>query len=284
MYSGEDQVIPGLDKPGSVVITLAQGLLNEGRLTVTDNYYTSVPLARYLKENGTDFCGTVRKNRRHLPPEVVHANLKKGEIAAKQNDCMTVLKWKDQRDVLVLSTCHDHQMALSTGYRQTMKPNIVLDYNRGKKGIDVADQLANYNSPVRKTCFWYKKIAADLMSIAVVNSILIYKDLNPTKKMSLITGHEIIIKHLLGIQDSEPAALPMQPSSSNIRNRPKHALTKIPRRQDNKIIRKRCTGCYKILTEQGHTSSEARKKTKKTDTQCEICQKPLCLSCYNSTH
>lgn len=88
-----------------MVVTLAEDVLNEGRLLVTDNYYTSVPLARYLKEHKTDFCGTVRRTRRDL-----------GEIAAKQNSFLTVMKWKDQRDVMVMSTCHDHQMQMSTGY------------------------------------------------------------------------------------------------------------------------------------------------------------------------
>ncbi|KAF9405291.1 hypothetical protein HW555_013921 [Spodoptera exigua] len=107
VYSGEDRAVKGLDKPGSVVVALAADLLNEGRLLVTDNYYSSVPLTRYLKERRTDFCGTVRKNRRDIPLDVVNANLRKGEIAAKQNNFLTVLKWRDQRDVLVMSTCHN---------------------------------------------------------------------------------------------------------------------------------------------------------------------------------
>lgn len=160
-----------------------------------------------------------------------------------------------------------------------MKPKIVLDYNRGKKGIDIADQLASYNSPVRKTCFWYKKIAADLISIAVVNAVLIYKDLNRNKKMPLLTGHEIIISRLLCIGDAEPSPRPpIQPTLPR-----RHELTKIPRR-NNKIFRKRCVGCYKLMTEQGSTPTEARKKAKQIDTECLICKKPLCLRCYNACH
>ncbi|CAG9568341.1 unnamed protein product [Danaus chrysippus] len=77
-------------------------------------------------------------NRRNLPLDVVKENLNKGEISAMQNSFLTVLKWKDKRDVTVMSTCHDHQMQMSTGFRPILKPKIVLDYNRGKKGIDVA--------------------------------------------------------------------------------------------------------------------------------------------------
>ncbi|CAH1986905.1 unnamed protein product [Acanthoscelides obtectus] len=48
IYCGDDPKIPELDKPGSVVVNLAEGLLNEGRLIITDNFYTSIPLAKYL--------------------------------------------------------------------------------------------------------------------------------------------------------------------------------------------------------------------------------------------
>lgn len=75
-----------------------------------------------------------------------------------------------------------------------------IDYNRGKKGIDIVDQLASYNSPAHKTCFWYKKIASDLVSVAVTNAILIYEDLYRNNKITMLTGHEIIITHPLEIQ------------------------------------------------------------------------------------
>ncbi|KAJ8728606.1 hypothetical protein PYW07_006302 [Mythimna separata] len=44
--------------------------------------------------------GTVRKNRKGLPKEVIDAKLKRGEYkAAESNDGITCLKWKDKRDV-----------------------------------------------------------------------------------------------------------------------------------------------------------------------------------------
>ncbi|XP_050351155.1 piggyBac transposable element-derived protein 4-like [Nymphalis io] len=112
VYSGQDDQITGLDKPGSVVVSLCTDLLKEGRIMITDNYYTSIPLARYLKEQGTDLCGTIRKNRRELPQEVVQQRLEKGQISVQQNNFATILKWHDKRDVLMLSTCHNHEMQM----------------------------------------------------------------------------------------------------------------------------------------------------------------------------
>ncbi|CAK1578439.1 unnamed protein product [Parnassius mnemosyne] len=189
IYDGRSHQMPGLDKPGTVVVSLAELLLDEGRILIADNYYTSIPLARYLKERKTDFCGTVRKARRELPPQVIQQKLQNGQIAAQQNECVTVLKWHDKRDVLTLSTCHTHEMQMSQGFRPVLKPKMVLTYNEGKKGIDIADQLASYNSPVRKSCIWYKKIAADLLATCVVNAIVIYNQLHPSnEKITLLQG------------------------------------------------------------------------------------------------
>lgn len=47
---------------------------------------------------------------------------------------------------------------------------------------------------------------------------------------------------------------------------------------DYKILTKGCTDLYKTLVE-GRTSTEARKKAKKIDTQCLTCNKS-CLMCF----
>ncbi|KAJ8930784.1 hypothetical protein NQ314_016379 [Rhamnusium bicolor] len=48
--------------------------------------------------------GTLRKG---LPKEVTSTKLKKGEIVGRENpNGVVVLKWRDQRDVYGLSTCH----------------------------------------------------------------------------------------------------------------------------------------------------------------------------------
>lgn len=59
----------GLDTSGSIVITLAEGLLDEGRCMITDNYCTSDPLTKFMLSRNTDVCGTVNKKRKGLPKE-----------------------------------------------------------------------------------------------------------------------------------------------------------------------------------------------------------------------
>ncbi|KAA5642746.1 hypothetical protein F3G58_33855, partial [Pseudomonas aeruginosa] len=68
IYNGQSVQVFGLDT-GSIVVTLAEGLLDEGRCMITDNYYTSDPLTEFMFSRNTDLCGRVNKKRRGLPKE-----------------------------------------------------------------------------------------------------------------------------------------------------------------------------------------------------------------------
>lgn len=161
IYCGKEQD-PGASVPTNVVMTLAEKLLDSGRSMVTDNYYTSMDLANKLLHRETRLLGTLRSNRRGNPKEVMEKKLKRGEIVARENERgIRVMKWHDKRDVLLLSTKH-------TDVMQEIK---VVDYNKGKSSIDLSDQMASYNSALRKTIKWYRKLAIEvLFGTSVVNS------------------------------------------------------------------------------------------------------------------
>ncbi|KIH62942.1 hypothetical protein ANCDUO_06765, partial [Ancylostoma duodenale] len=91
-----------------VVMALMEGLLDSGRVLFTDNYYTSIPLAEALIMRKTNLVGTVRRNRKGLPPNIISRKLKKGQQMAQQKrNGVLVLEWRDKRDVLMLPTMHD---------------------------------------------------------------------------------------------------------------------------------------------------------------------------------
>ncbi|CAG5046445.1 unnamed protein product [Parnassius apollo] len=201
IYSGISHQLEGLDKPGSTVAQLTEPLLDAGRIIVADNYYTSLPLAEYLKGRNTDLCGTLRKNKRNLPEEVVKAKLRRGEKIARQKDNLyTVLKWHDKRDVLMISTCQGDGMSNVTTKRgDVMKSDAIIDYNDAKKGIDISDQLASFHSPLRKSLTWYKKIAIDLLfQVAIINASCIYNELADGPKLTVLQIQEHLVRHFLG--------------------------------------------------------------------------------------
>jgi len=154
----------------------------------TDNWYTSVDLANNLIDKNTHLIGTLRTNRKGNPSEVINTKLKRGEIIVKENNQgITVLKWKDKRDVLVLSTKHSSEMInVKTKRGFCPKPKIVAEYNKAKTCIDLLDQMSAYSSPLRRTLKWYKKLVFKLfLNTAVINALFMFQEVTG-KKISVM--------------------------------------------------------------------------------------------------
>lgn len=68
------------------------------------SHYVGWPISNYDKKNHLVETGRINKN---LPEEVHQANVKRGEMISRedQND-IVLLKWKDTRDAMLLSTKH----------------------------------------------------------------------------------------------------------------------------------------------------------------------------------
>ena len=106
IYCGKSDVISGLGHSEAVVMKLMNKLFDKGHELYVDNFYTGVPLARELLKRKTHVCGTLRRNRKHLPPAVLSAKLQKGSCVSRRNRQIVVVKWRDNREVMMLSTFH----------------------------------------------------------------------------------------------------------------------------------------------------------------------------------
>lgn len=246
IYSGKEKE-PTKDVSAKVVMELMEPYLNFGRTVYTDNWYTSVPLAKTLGENKTHLVGTLRKNRKGIPKEVVTAKLKKGEIMAKKNeDNIVVLKWKDKRDVLMLSTKHGDEMKdIDVRGGKKKKPVAAIDYNNAKSYIDYSDQIGSYGSPLRRSVKWYRKIAIDLLlTTSVINALHLFKTVTG-KSMKITEFKESLCKEL----KKKSATIPMEPQQRQ------HTLSK-------QNSRSKCTKCYQKNCKEGGREL-AQKKTKK---------------------
>ncbi|XP_047367595.1 piggyBac transposable element-derived protein 4-like [Vespa velutina] len=86
-------------------------LFYKGHTLYTDNWYTSLELAEKLIHKNTHLVGTFRSNRRGNSQQVISTKLKRGKIIAKENNqVITILKWMDKKDILVLSTRHSSEI------------------------------------------------------------------------------------------------------------------------------------------------------------------------------
>ena len=136
---------------------------------------TSIPLFHELFAKQTVAVGTCMANRRGLPKDLVKQRLPRGKVAAYRDGALLALKWRDKRDVLVLSTKHtpamqDVSVRAPGGRVFRRKPILVEAYNSYMGGVDKSNQLLSYYRFNRKTNKWWKKLFFHLLSLAVVNA------------------------------------------------------------------------------------------------------------------
>ena len=137
-----------------------------------------------LLPNDTYLIGTLKSNRAGSGHKVVQKKLKRGEVYGLQsNNDTKLINWRDKTDVLMIFTKTSHSATLvETGKsnksnERIMMPQLIVDYNKGKQGIDLSDQLSAYYTCLRLSKKWYQKVAFEMIfGISVVNAYLIYKE------------------------------------------------------------------------------------------------------------
>ncbi|XP_043262470.1 piggyBac transposable element-derived protein 3-like [Colletes gigas] len=207
--------------------------------------------------------------------------LKRGEMIAREDDNgIVVLKWRDVRDVRMLSTKHAPIMISTSdsthrGRPPKQKPLAILAYNNGKSGIDRSDQMASYATTIRKSIKWYRKLALHLLlGTSIVNAHIVYQRAT-NKKIEIRKFRELLVAEWLS------------PENATHRNKTRNVFHKleIRRNQQGKPIRRMCALCYQ-KRRQTAERQEAKKNVKKTTTYCFNCPKypQMCLECFNAHH
>ena len=79
-----------------------------------------------------------------------------------------------------------------------MKSQVIVDYNKGKHGIDLSDQLSTYYTCLRRSKKWYQKVAFEMIfGVSIVNAYLIYKEYYDTSGMTMLQFRESLVRSLL---------------------------------------------------------------------------------------
>lgn len=192
-----------LPQPARVVMHLMEPYLHKHHHLFTDRYYTSVPLAKALQQNGTAFTGTVNRDRVDIPDPIrAGTTPQEGEVLSFRNDRMMALTWrakKKKAPVIVLSTeCSAQMVAVHShgpGQSQKLKPSAVDTYNHNMNGVDIADQYTVSYPFQRKTLKWWRKVFFWLVDVCIVNSYALYRAA-VTKPMTHITYRRQIVETL----------------------------------------------------------------------------------------
>ena len=178
----DDSLTEELDMTASVVLKLVEPICGRGHHLYTDNLYTSHGLYEQLRSREFGACGTLRLNRRGVPPEA-KGTLKKGEQwIVLLNETMNVVQWHDKRLVSLLSTLHsDTQVSVeqksrrAEGGREVVeKPEAIVEYNKYIGGVDHGDQLLSYHRFPYGTVKWWRTAFFYLFDVVVVNSYIMY--------------------------------------------------------------------------------------------------------------
>ena len=106
------------------------GLLNKGYHIYLDNYYTSPELYDELRTHDTYAYGTVRRNRKDVPNAFSQVRLPQGEVIFRRRDGLLAVKYRDKRDVHMLSTIHVADAVKIRKRDDTVvtKPTCIVDY------------------------------------------------------------------------------------------------------------------------------------------------------------
>lgn len=169
---GQENVSP----TNALVNRLIDPYLNKGHTLFVDRFFSSPQLFDDLFNEGTKAVGTVNSNRKGLPKQAFSQSLCKGDHIFCCQDHLLAVKWKDVRDVYMLSSKHKVVLLQhhARGAHEKVKPAAVLDYNLHKLGVDRSDQLISYYGFSRKSIKWWKKLFFHFLDLTIANAYILY--------------------------------------------------------------------------------------------------------------
>ena len=142
-----------------LVLNLMDNYLGKGHELYVDRFHSSPRLFQDLYAKNTVAVGTCMNNRRSLSKQCLKEKLKRRETIARRQGALMALKWRDKREVLMLSTKHTPTMETVTRNAHGPcppkdKPTAVICYNSYMMGVDKSDQMLQYYDFNRKTVKW----------------------------------------------------------------------------------------------------------------------------------
>ncbi|XP_063741958.1 piggyBac transposable element-derived protein 4-like [Eleginops maclovinus] len=156
-----------------VVLEMSEGL--QGHNITCDNFFTSYRLGDELQKRKLTMLGTVRRNKPELPTEILKMQgrpLHSSIFAFTEKATVVSYCPKRNKNVLVMSTI----ASLST--REDMKPQMILDYNSTKGGVDNLDKVTATYSCQRKTARWPLVIFYNIVDMSAYNAYVLWTAIN----------------------------------------------------------------------------------------------------------
>lgn len=186
------------------------------------------------------------------------------------------MKWRDKRDVHMLSTIHVPDMIPTnkidhTTNKPIAKPICIKDYNENMGLVDKSDMQISFSECIRKTIKWYKKLFFHLLDLSMLNVYILYKE---TKHVTVeFTDFRLeVIRQIFEKYGTQRNTRRGRPSADKpLRLAARHFPSQTGGRS------RRCIVCS--------TTSKRPKKCSRTKYECSDCNVGLCIAnCFREYH
>lgn len=146
---------------------LTRTIYGTNRNVTTDNWFTSVPLAKslQLEPYKLTIVGTLRGNKREIPEELKNSKTRPvGSSIFCYDGPLTLLSFKPKpsKVIYLCSSCDEE----GTVNRNSKMPYMIEFYNLTKGGVDSFDQMCSNMSSSRKTNRWPMCVFYGMINIA----------------------------------------------------------------------------------------------------------------------
>lgn len=188
LYEGASDSDSEYGKTYSLIVDFMKGCENKNHILFIDNFFTSPSLIHHLATMNIAVCGSVRLNRKGMPPssqinKSILKRMKRGETLHFQKDDICLVIWKDQN---ILKLLYNH-IQPSTKYNALKRwgdnnekvemsvHQAIKDYFVNARSVDVLGQL-HYSYPInRKSVNSTSSLIWWLINICIVNAFTLYK-------------------------------------------------------------------------------------------------------------
>lgn len=184
---------------GTTVVTqLTEPYYHTGRNVTVDNFFNDVSLSEFLLQKGLTLVGTMRRNKRDIPPEFLPSRSRsEGSSIFGFNEKTTMVSYVPKRNkAVILTSSMHHEPSVDS---VSGKPDIILFYNSTKSGVDTVDQLCHKYTVKRPTKRWPLCIFYGILDIAAINSMVIWLQKNPQWEQGKTHKRRLLLEEL-GLQ------------------------------------------------------------------------------------
>ncbi|UYV70295.1 hypothetical protein LAZ67_7002440 [Cordylochernes scorpioides] len=232
VYTGKSKTPKSkeLSLPTQIVLDISRPIWKSNINITADNWFTSIELVDKLKEHGLTYLGTMRKNKPQIPPQFQpHPKRESGTSIFGFSGTKTLVSYVPKK-------------------KKIRKPDIIMDYNLTKGGVDTIDQMVSNFSTSRRSRRWPLALFYALLDITALNSYIIFnyqidkKDQKERSTFIVDLGRSLIDEHL-ATRNLNSLPLELQTTIKKFKNNDGSSTSRGSTMPQESATPKRCYKC-----------------------------------------